>query len=171
MERVDEATIIDERLAELRERHPGFPDRNAPFDSLAKAIVWCTKAPAEARVLEASSGPRRPMADVLESEQRLVSAELDRAHEAAADLERGLRLARSSGASELTLDSRDPTEDRLAGALISILVASDLATVRTDDLGNEQYRYHVAVNWPALDAMAERIGLASIDRLLGGRPA
>ena len=88
----------------------------------------------------------------------------------ALDLENGLRLARSTGGGELALDSRDPAEDRLAGALISILVAGDFATARTEDLGNEQYRYYVTVDWPWLDEMAVRVGLPPVTSLLDERP-
>ena len=168
MEHVDD---LGERLAELRRRRRGFPDRDEPFASLAEAIVWCSKVPAETMVLEASAGARRPMADVAEEEERLRTTELERARESGLDLENGLRLARSMGDREVVLDSRDPAQDRLAGALISILVASDFATARTEDLGNEQYRYAVAVDWGALDAMAERIGLPPVTRLLEERPA
>jgi hypothetical protein len=170
MERVDDSVVLDERLAELRRRHHHFPDRRAPFAALAEAIVWCSKVPAEAVVLEASAGPRRAMADVAQDEERLSMVELERARASALDLENGLRLARSAGAGELVLDSRDPAEDRLAGALISILVASDYATARTEDLENEQYRYYVSVDWAALDAMSERIGLDPITDLLDSRP-
>ena len=170
MEQVDDSIVLDERLAELRRRRRGFPDRHEPFASLAEAIVWCSKVPAETRVLEASAGPRRPMADVVEEEERLRTIELERARTSALDLENGLRLARSAGTSEVTLDSRDPAEDRLAGALISILVAADFATVRTEELGDEQYRYHVAVDWPRLDDMAVRIGLRPATHLLDQRP-
>lgn len=170
MEHADDSIVLDERLAELRRRRPGFPDRDGPFVSLAEAIVWCSKVPAETRVLEASAGPRRPMADVAEEEERLRTTELERARASALDLENGLRLARSAGTPELTLDSRDPAEDRLAGALISILVAADFATAQTDDLGDEQYRYHVAVDWSRLDEMATRIGLPPVTRLLDQRP-
>jgi hypothetical protein len=107
---------------------------------------------------------------VAEDEERLGSVELERARGEALNLENGLRLARATGG-EVALDSRDPAEDRLAGALISILVASDFATVRTEDLGDEQYRYYVAVDWAALDAMAERIGLPPVTRLLDDRPS
>ena len=81
-----------------------------------------------------------------------------------------MRLARAAGSRELTLDSRDPAEDRLADALISILVAGDYATARTDDLGDEQYRYHVAVDWAGLDALAARLDLPPLARLLDDRP-
>jgi hypothetical protein len=170
MERIDDSTVLDGRLAELRRRRRGFPDRSEPFASLAEAIVWCSKVPAETMVLEASAGPRRPMADVAEDEERLRTTELERARDAALDLENGLRLARSVAGHEVALDSRDPAEDRLAGALISILVAGDFATARTEDLGDEQWRYHVAVDWPALDALSERIGLPPVTRLLDERP-
>lgn len=170
MEHLADSTVLDERLAELRRRRRGFPDRDAPFASLAEAVVWCSKVPAETMVLESSAGARRPMADVVEDEERLRTTELERARAAALDLENGLRLARSMGARELALDSRDPAEDRLAGALISILVAGDFATARTEDLGDEQYRYSIAVDWPRLDEMAVRIGLPPATRLLDERP-
>lgn len=170
MQHHDHLADIDARLAELRQRHSLFPDRRNPFGSLAEAIVWCTKVPAETMVLEASAGPRREMADVMREEERLRTDELTRARDGALDLENGLRLARAAGPRELTLDSRDPAEDRLAGALISILVASDYATARTEDLGDEQYRYHLAVDWPRLDALAERIDLPPVTRLLDERP-
>ena len=170
MQNVDDSIVLGERLAELHRRRHSFPDRDRPFESLAEAIVWCSKVPAETMVLEATAGPRRPMADVAEEEEHLRSTELDRARAAALDLENGLRLAHASGTGEVSLDSRDPAEDRLAGALISILVAGDFATARTDDLGNEQYRYAIVVDWPKLNAMAERIGLSPVARLLDERP-
>jgi hypothetical protein len=171
MEQLDDPTVLDERLDALRQRQPSFPDRHEPFTALAEAIVWCSKVPAETVVLEASAGPRRPMADVGEDEDRLQRIELERARESALDLENGLRLARAAGTRELPLDSRDAAEDRLAGALISILVASDFATARTEVLGDKQYRYHIAVDWPRLDALAERIGLPPVTRLIDCRLA
>jgi len=166
MQSLDDQDVIERRLGTLRERHPGFPDRRRPLVSLAEAIVWCAKAHAEAVTLEASSTARRAMADVMRDEQRLEEDEMERARDSAADLETGLRLAQTAGSGEVSFDSRDPTQDRIAGALISTLVASDFATVRTEDLGNEQYRYHVAVLWPTLDAFAARIGLPPVQEML-----
>lgn len=172
MEHRDDTDLLAERLAALRERRPDFPDRREPFATLAEAIVWIAKVPAGTVVLEATAGPRRPMADVAEDEERLRTTELDRARSLALSLENGLRLARTAGSTELALDSRDPAEDRLADALISILVAGGFATVRTDELGNEQYRYHIAVDWAALDALAARLDLPPLARLLADdRPA
>jgi len=166
MEQLDDSAVLDERLADLRQRRSGFPNRREPFEALAEAVVWVTKVPAGTMELESSAGARRPMADVAEDEERLRTTELDRARGLALSLENGLRLARAAGSSELPLDSRDPAEDRMADALISILVAGDFATARTEDLGNEQYRYHVAVDWAALDALMFRLDLPPITSLV-----
>src|SRR5688572_4828001 len=85
MEHIDDSSVLDERLAELRERRHSFPDHDEPFATLAEAIVWCSKVPAETMVLEASAGPRRGMADVVEEEERLRTVELERARASALD--------------------------------------------------------------------------------------
>ncbi|MGE3269523.1 MAG: hypothetical protein AB7P40_12305 [Chloroflexota bacterium] len=166
MYQADDPAILDERLAALRERESDFPDLRRPFVTLARAIVWCGKVPADTVALEVSSGPRRPMADVMEDEERLRAVELDQAEAQALDLENGLRLAYTAGPDDVSLDSRDPAADRLAGALISMLVSTDLATVRTEELGDEQYRYMVRVDWPRLNDLAERVGLPPVTQLL-----
>jgi hypothetical protein len=166
MQQMDDLSMLDERLATLRERRSEFPDRRRPFEALAEAIVWATKVPAETAAVESASHARRPMADVVEEEEQLRSTELEQARAQALNLENGLRLAHDRGGSELPLDSRDPAEDRLAGALISILVAGDFATVRTEELGDEQYRYHIAVNWQRLDWLTGRLELPPVAQLL-----
>jgi hypothetical protein len=170
MQHLDDLTRLDERLDDLRERQRGFPNRDRPFEALAEAIVWCSKVPAGTAELESSAGARRPMADVAEEEEALRTSELDQARASALSLENGLRLARAAGGAEISLDSRDPAEDRIAGALISILVASDFATVRTEEVGHEQYQYGIAVDWNRLDELAERIGLPPVTRILDDRP-
>ena len=105
------------------------------------------------------------MADLEQEEDRLVGEELDRARESLADFEVGLRLARAAGTHELSLDSREPELDRIAGALIANLVANDFATVRTEELDGDRYRYHIAVDWPRLDDFAARLELPPPSRL------
>jgi hypothetical protein len=166
MQSLEDQDVIERRLEELRERHPDFPDRRRPLVSLVQAIVWCAKAHAEAVTLEASATARRPMADVVRDEERLQEEELERARESAAGVETGLRLARAAGEREVAFDSRDPAQDRVAGAMISTLVTSGFATVRTEDLGGEQYRYHIVVLWPRLDAFAARLGLPPVAEML-----
>jgi len=166
MQSLDDHDLLERRLAELRQHDHDFPDRKRPLASLAEAIVWCEKVHAEALTLEASATARRPMADVVREEDRLGISELDRARETAPDLEAGLRLARAAGGREVAFDSRDPAQDAMAGALISTLVSSRFAAVRTEELGDEAYRYYVTVDWPALDAFAARIGLPPVAEML-----
>jgi hypothetical protein len=167
MQSLDGQDLIERRLEELREHDHNFPDRKRPLTSLTEAIVWCEKVHAEALTLEASAKARRPMADVMREEDRLVTSELDRAKSSVPDLEAGLRLARAAGLGEVAFDSRDLKQDAVAGALISTLVSSRLATVRTEELGGEAYRYYVTVDWPALDAFATRVGLPPVAEMLG----
>ena len=158
-------TAFEERAEALRRQRPGFPDPDRPAASLLDALVWFFKLPTRQNLLEATATARRPMADVEDEEARLVGEELDRARESLADFELGLRLARAAGAGELTLDSGEPELDRIAGALIANLVATDFATVRTEDSGDRRYLYHVAVDWPRLDAFAARLDLPLPSRL------
>jgi hypothetical protein len=166
MQSLDDHGLLDKRLEELRERDHHFPDRRHPLTSLTEAIVWCEKVHAEALTLEASAKARRPMADVARDEERIVADELERARDSVPDLEAGLRLARAAGPGEVAFDSRVPQQDTIAGALISTLVSSRLATVRTENLGDEAYCYYVTVDWPALDAFAARVGLPPVADML-----
>ena len=159
---LDDPEAFERRAAELSKRRSGFPDRGRPVASLLDALVWFFKLPAETTLVEADATARRPMAEVLEEEQDLADEELDRARERLADFEAGLDRARAAGPGEVPFDSRDPEQDRLAGALITYLVATEFATVRTEDLPGDQYRYHIAVDWPRLDAFAARLGLGGV---------
>jgi len=167
MQSLEGHDLIERRLEELREHDRNFPDRKRPLTSLTEAIVWCEKVHADALTLEASAKARRPLADVMRDEDRLVTGELERARDAVPDLEAGLRLARAAGPGEVAFDSRDPKQDAVAGALISTLVSSRMATVRTEELGGEAYRYYVTIDWPALDAFAARVGLPPLAEMLG----
>ena len=162
---LDDPVAFEERAEALRRRRPGFPDRDRPAASLLDALVWFFKLPARQSLLEATATARRPMADVEDEEARLVGEELDRARESLADFEVGLRLARAAGSGELSLDSRDPELDRVAGALIANLVANDFATVRPEELDGQRFRYDVAIDWPRLDDFASRLGLPAPSRL------
>ena len=162
---LDEPAAFEQRADALRRQRPGFPDRDRPVASLLDALVWFFKLRARQALLEATATARRPMADVEEEEDRLAGEELDRARESLPDFELGLRLARAAGAGELTLDSGEPELDRIAGALIANLVATEFATVRTEEPGEGRYLYHVAVDWPRLDAFAARLDLPLPSRL------
>ncbi len=159
---LDDPVAFDQMVDGLRERRSGFPDHRHPVASLLDALVWFFKLRAETSLLEATAKARRPMDEVVEEEHRLIDDELDRAHEALPAFEAGLRRARAAGNSEVTFDSQDPEQDRMAGALIAYLVATEFATVRTEELPGDRFRYHIAVDWPALDAFAARLTLPGL---------
>lgn len=162
---LDDPEAFAQRADELRDRRSGFPDSHHPLASLLDALVFFFKVPAETTVLEATSTSRRSMADVKQEEHDLMGGELERAREALPDFEMGLRRAHAAGAPEVTFDSRDPAEDRVAGGLITYLVSTEFATVRTEDLDGERYRYHIGVNWPLLDDFARRLDIPLSDGL------
>jgi hypothetical protein len=161
---LDDPIAVGRRIDELRRWRPGFPDRRRPLAALLAALVGFFRLPAEMAGIEANAAPRRDMADLIEEEQRRVREELDRAEEAHGAFEQGIHLARSAPASELALESRDPEQDRVAGVLIAYLVSTGFATVRTDELPGQQYRYSIAVDWSRLDAFAARLGLPAASR-------
>jgi hypothetical protein len=155
---------FERRLAELRERRRGFPDGDRPFAAVLDALAWIYKADAEVTSVEALSAAGRPMADVKEEERRVESEELERAHEALPEFEDGLRSAQRAGGREIALDSRDPRQDRVADALIRYLVSTGFAAVRTEELGGDAFRYHIAVDWPRLDDLMARLGLPPLSQ-------
>ena len=165
-ETLEERAEFERRVGELRRRRSGFPDSGRPLASLVQAITWIYKVRDETMLIEATSTSRRDMADVKREEQDVAEDELARVDEAVPAVAEGLRRARAAGGGEIPFDSRDPDQDRLAGALIAYLVATDFATVRTDELGDEQYRYNIAVDWQRLDDLAARLGLPPVERML-----
>jgi hypothetical protein len=156
---LDDPEAFERRAEELRRRRSGFPDRDRPLASLLEALVWFFKLRAETTLVEADAGARRPMGEVLREEQRLIDDELDRARAALPDFEAGIHETRWAGPAAVAFDSRDPDQDRIAGTLITYLVSTEFATVRTEELPGDRYRYHIAVDWPRLDAFAARLGL------------
>ena len=165
-ETLEERAEFERRVGELRRRRSGFPDSGRPLASLVQAITWVYKVRDETVLIEATSTSRRDMADVKREEQDVADDELARVDEAVPAVADGLRMVRAAGGGEVGFDSRDPEQDRLAGALIAYLVSTDFATVRTDELGNEQYRYNIAVDWRRLDDLAARLGLPPVERML-----
>ena len=159
---LDDPAAFDRMADELRQRRRGFPDHRRPVASLLDALVWFFKLRAETSLIEATAKARRSMDEVVEEEHRLIDEEFDRAHDALPAFEAGLRRAREAGSAEVAFDSRDPEQDRMAGALIAYLVSTEFATVRTEELSADAFRYHIAVDWPALDDFAARLTLPAM---------
>lgn len=102
--------------------------------------------------------------DAIETDKiEAVRREEERAHQLAASFEAGLHRAwhRSTmGGHEIALDDRNQDENRIADALIQLLVRFDLAGSRTEQTDSRHYIYHIAIDWPRLRQVA---GEADVD--------
>ncbi len=117
----------------------------------------------EIKSIELDAPPREPGATIEADKKEAVRRETDRADDLASAFARGLHLAyggRGLGQTELTLDDRDPDQDRMADALIRFLVSHDLAASRTEETEPLHYTYHVAIAW---DRLAEVAHAADVD--------
>lgn len=111
----------------------------------------------ELRVIDLDAPPTEPGETIASDKREAVRREEGRANDLAHAFARGLALAhreRDGGRPELALDDRDPEQDRMADALIRFLVSHDLAASRTEETEPMHYRYHVAVDWDRLAAVA-----------------
>jgi hypothetical protein len=101
--------------------------------------------------------------------QGRVRRERERAEQLADAFAEGLARARGlylAGQAELALDDRQPEENRMADALIGFLVSYQLASSRSEETVPNHYRYHVAVDWDRLSAVATAAGI-DLDRAAG----
>lgn len=112
--------------------------------------------------VERRASARRSQADVIEESEQIRAEELDVARDELGAFRAALEDARARGAGseggEVAYDSADPREDRLADALIQHLVRTGYGEVRTEELGEGHYRYHLRVDWPRLEALAREQG-------------
>lgn len=111
----------------------------------------------ELRVIDLDAPPTEHGEAIESGKREAVRREAERADDLAHAFERGLALAhqgRAGGHAELTLDDREPDQDRMADALVRFLVSYDLATSRTEETEPMHYVYHVTVDWDRLAAVA-----------------
>jgi hypothetical protein len=138
-----------------------WPRPHDAFAALLDALVRGKKLQDELVAVESDASAvstRDPQAE----EAQLAKHELDTARADLPDFERALVDAweRSGGSTaEVPYRSTDPIEDRAADVLIRYLVTTDVATVRSEEIGSEQYTYFVGVQWPTLFELAEHLGI------------
>src|SRR5689334_19203052 len=60
----------------------------------------------------------------------------------------GLRAGAQAGNAPLVLDDADPQQDEIASALIRFLVTPHLATVESEEIEPDHYRYRITLDWP-----------------------
>ena len=90
-----------------------------------------------------------------------VEVEEDAARRLFAAFYGGLQAAAQARAQNaaLVLDDANPQQDAMATALIRFLVKAHLATVETEEVAPGHFRYHVQVDWPALEQTATLAGV------------
>jgi hypothetical protein len=120
-------------------------------------IVRQFVAPDELRAIDRDA-PNNTDGDAIETDKiEAVRREEDRAHHLAASFEEGLHRAwhRSRmGGHEIALDDRNQDENRIADALIQLLVRFDFAASRTEQTDPMHYTYYISIDWPRLREVA-----------------
>ena len=122
----------------------------------------------ELRSIDLDAPPSESGAAIESDKREVARRETERADELASAFRAGLGLAyraRGTDTPDIVLDDRDPTEDRIADALIRFLVSHDLATSRTEETDPLHYLYHVTVDWARLSEVAGAAGIDLDDAL------
>ena len=65
--------------------------------------------------------------------------------------------AQLAGGDAISLDDRDPEQNRIADALVHFLVGPGMATSRTRATDPQQYIYTIWIDWPGLRSVAREI--------------
>ena len=147
-----------------------WPGEDRAFAVLLDVLVRGTKLRDEVVSVEADA-PAVSTRDPQAEEAQLAQHELATARADLPDFERALVDAwkRSRGTSkEIPYASKDPSQDRAADVLIRYLVTTELATVRSEEAGPQQYTYYLAVDWTTLLALADHLEIGLRPALEGG---
>lgn len=111
----------------------------------------------EAKDVERDASPVEPGSDIAASQRRVLRDLEQRAETLADAFREGLEraaAARRAGGDAISLDDRDPVENRIADAMIQFLVGSDLATSTTRETDPLHYIYTISVDWTRLATVA-----------------
>ena len=106
--------------------------------------------------------------EIRAGQRRVMQRERALAHRLARPFERGLRRAFAAyraGGDAISLDDRDPEENRMAEALVHFLVGPGLARSLTRETEPMHYTYIITVNWEKL-AMLAREAKVDLDAVL-----
>jgi hypothetical protein len=138
------------------------------LDTIVKRWVLNT----ELRAVELDASAAESGHEIVSDQQEAVRREENRADELAPAFAQGLARAwrrAKLGGGELTLDDRDPEENRIADALIGFLVSYDLATSRSTETDANHYVYAITIDWSRLGDVAHDAGIdltPALDRLM-----
>jgi hypothetical protein len=126
-----------------------------PLDKLLMYIVEHPVMEAESRGAEITASATQDVREAIVSigaDQRQDAARL------APYFAEGIRRAARNGGS-VTVDDTDPMGNGIADAFARFLVTVNLASSSSHDLSNGHYSYDFELNWPQLQAIAQRAGV------------
>lgn len=126
-----------------------------PLDKLLMYIVEHPVMDAESRGAEITASATQ---DVREE---IISIGADQRQDAARlspYFAEGIRRAARNGG-RVTVDDKDPMGNGIADAFARFLVTVNLATSSSRDLPDGHYGYDFELNWPQLQAIAQRAGV------------
>lgn len=140
-------------------------------DDLRKLLQHIARnytGPQEAKEVERDD-PDISADDLVQERSRVIRDEERRAIELADAFRAGLARSHNAalaGGDAISLDDRDPEQNRMADALVHFLVGPGMATSRTRASGPRHYIYTIWIDWPALRKVARE---AQIDLNAGIR--
>ena len=128
------------------------------LNRLLKHIVHHYTGRQEAKDVELVASPQEHGSEIVASQRRAVRDAEQRA-EALTDAFRDgvLRAAaaRRAGGNAISLDDRDPEENRIADAMIQFLVGNGMATSSTRETEPLHYTYTISIDWATFARVAK----------------
>lgn len=123
---------------------------------LLRHIVRHYTGPQEAKEVERDT-PGISGVDLEEERERALKDEQERADQLKDAFRAGLHKARSAshaGGDAISLDDRDPEENRIADALVHFLVGPGMAVSKTRETAPLHYMYTIWIDWSRLEQVA-----------------
>lgn len=139
-------------------------------DKLLRHIARRVLAPEGALEIERDAAAAVEAADLVAEQQRTKRDEEQRANDLVEPFRAALRragAARRAGGDAISLDDRKHEDNLQADALINFLVRAELATSRARETDQHRYIYTIAIDWDALERVAQEARVNLNDVLSG----
>lgn len=138
-------------------------------DDISKLVRYIARhytGPEEAKEVEMDT-PGIPAGELDQEREKVLRAEERRASDLADAFRAGLiqsHKAGLAGGDAISLDDRDPEQNRIADAMVHFLVGTGMATSRTRETAPQHYIYTIWIDWTKLRRVAReaRLDLSSI---------
>jgi hypothetical protein len=130
-------------------------------DDISKLLRYIARhytGPEEVKEVERDT-PGISAKDLDEERNRALRMEQRRADDLADAFRAGLaqsHKAALAGGDAISLDDRDPEQNRIADALVHFLVGPGIATSRTRETASHHYIYTIWIDWPELHRVARQ---------------